>query len=115
MYLVTPSPTVGCSLTSSSGAVDVSIQWSPSFTSQHAVERYRVSMSPDPSSCSSDQVSPSEDHSCSGLVLETIYNFTVSAITDCGGEDQEGERASFTVLPQGDIIKHFSIQSNTFA
>ncbi len=99
----TVSPTVNCSLTASasSGAVDVSIQWSPSFTSQHAVERYRVSVSPDPSSCSSDQVSPSEGYSCSGLVLGTPYTFTVSAITDCGGEDQEGERDSFTVLPQG--------------
>ena len=53
-----------------------------------------MSVNPDPSSCSSDQVSPSEDYSCSGLVLGTHYTFTVSAI-NCG--DQEGERESFTV------------------
>ena len=68
--------------------MQVSLQWSPSFTSQYDVERYRVSVNPDPSSCSSDQVSPSEDYSCSGLVLGTRYTFTVSAI-NCG--DQEGE------------------------
>ena len=73
---------------------EVSLQWSPSFTSQYSVERYRVSVNPDPSSCSSDQVSPSEDYSCSGLVLGTRYTFTVSAI-NCG--DQEGERNTFDI------------------
>ena len=68
--------------------MEISFQWSPSFTSQYNVERYHVSVNPDPSSCSSDQVSPSEDYSCSGLVLGTRYTFTVSAI-NCG--DQEGE------------------------
>ena len=53
-----------------------------------------MSVNPDPSSCSSDQVSPSEDYCCSGLVLGTRYTFTVSAI-NCG--DQEGERESFIV------------------
>ena len=81
--------------------VVVIIQWSNLFTSQHAVVRYRVSVSPDPSSCSSDQVSPSRDYSCSGLVPGTTYTFTVSAFIDCGGEGQEGERVTFTVQPQG--------------
>ena len=76
------------------GSSEISLRWSSSFTSQYAVERYRVSVNPDPSSCSSDQVSPSEDYSCSGLVLGTRYTFTVSAI-NCG--DQEGERESFTI------------------
>ena len=53
-----------------------------------------MSVNPDSSSCSSDQVSPSEDYSCSGLVLGTRYIFTVSAIY-CG--DQEGERNDFDV------------------
>ena len=73
---------------------EVSLQWSTSFTSQYAVERYHVSVNPDPSSCSSDQVSPSEDYSCSGLVLGTHYTFTVSAF-NCG--DQEGERSVFNI------------------
>ncbi len=96
--IATSSPTVGCSLSSSSGALDVSIQWSSTFTSQHAIERYRVSVSPDPSSCSSDQVSPSGDYSCSGLLPETNYAISVNAI-NCG--DQEGERETFTIVPQG--------------
>ncbi len=78
----------------------VSLQWSPSFTSQHAVERYRVVVTPDPSSCSSQQVSPSEDYTCSGLVLGTEYYFTVSAI-NCG--NQEGTGETFTIQPQGKI------------
>ena len=78
-----------CSLLpSAGGTVEISFQWSPSFTSQYNVERYHVSVNPDPSSCSSDQVSPSVDYSCSGLVLGTRYTFRISAI-NCG--DQEGE------------------------
>ncbi len=75
----------------------VSLQWS-SFTSQHAVESYGVVVTPDPSSCSSQQVSPSENYTCSGLVLGRDYSFTVGAI-NCG--DQEGTRETFTVQPQG--------------
>ena len=82
----------------SPGGANISLQWSPSFTSQYAVERYRVSVNPDPSSCSSDQVSPSEDYSCSGLVLGTRYTFTVSAI-NCG--DQEGEENRFNTFIEG--------------
>ena len=93
-----PPPPADCSLLPSPGGAEISLQWSPSFTSQYAVERYRVSVNPDPSSCSSDQVSPSEDYNCSGLVLGTHYTFTVSAI-NCG--DQEGERDIITAVAQG--------------
>ena len=84
----------------SPGGANISLQWSPSFTSQYAVERYHVSVNPDPSSCSSDQVSPSEDYSCSGLVLGTRYTFTVSAI-NCG--DQEGEENRFNTFIEGKV------------
>ena len=88
-----PNSSATCSLAS---GLDVSLQWSSSFNSQHAVERYRVSVDPDPSSsCSSDQVIPSEDYSCPGLSPERNYSITVSAI-NCG--DQEGESDTFTVL-----------------
>ena len=98
-----------CSLHPSSspgqGIAEVTIQWSTSFTSQYAVEKYRVSVNPDPSSCSSDQVSTSEDYSCSGLVLGTRYTFTVSAI-NCG--DQEGEQNIFdTVINSKAIIIYY--------
>ena len=92
-----PPPPANCSLLPSPGGANISFQWSPSFTSQYAVERYRVSVNPDPSSCFSDQVSPSEDYSCSGLVLGTHYTFIVSAI-NCG--DQEGERSTITAVLQ---------------
>ncbi len=100
-----------CTLLLPPGGPVVFLQWSPSFTSQHAVERYRVVVTPDPSSCSSQQVSPSEDYTCSSqqvspsedytcsrLVLGTKYFFTVSAI-NCG--NQEGTRETFTIQPQG--------------
>ncbi len=96
--VLSPPPNVSCILLSSPGAAEVSLSWSPSFTSQHAVERYRVSVSPNPSSCSCDQVSPSEDYSCSGLVPGQMYNFTVSAI-NCGG--QEGEDKTFFITLNG--------------
>ena len=95
--IILPSPPANCSLLPPPGGAEISLQWPPSFTSQYAVERYNVSVNPDPSSCSSDQVSPSEDYSCSGLVLGTRYTFTVSAI-NCG--DQEGERSTITAVAQ---------------
>ena len=98
-----PSSTdTACSLIpSSGGGLDVSLQWSSYFNSLHAVERYNVAVTPDPSSCSSDQVPPSEDYSCSGLDLGTNYSITVSAI-NCG--DQEGERASFNTQLQSQLL-----------
>ena len=96
-----PPPPTNCSLLPSPGGAEISLQWSPSFTSQYAVERYHVSVNSDPSSCSSNQVSPSEDYSCSGLVLWTHYTFTVSAI-NCG--DQEGGRSTITAVAQGVIF-----------
>ena len=92
-----PDSSATCSLVTSASGLDVSLQLSSSFNSQHTVERYRVSVDPDPSSCSSDQVMPSEDYSCPGLSPERNYSITVSAI-NCG--DQEGESDTFTVLPQ---------------
>ncbi len=84
-----------CSLLLPPGGPMVSLQWSPSFTSLHAVERYRVVVTNDPSSCSSQHVSPSENYTCSGLVLGTDYSFKVSTI-NCG--NQEGTRETFTML-----------------
>ena len=87
-----------CSLfPSSGGLLHFSLQWSLLYNMQNYVERYKVTVTPDPSSCSSEQVSPSEDYNCSGLDLQTNYTITVSAI-NCG--DQEGENMSYTFQPQ---------------
>ena len=49
-----PSPSSAtCSLT---GGPAVSIQWSPSFTSQYEVEIYRVAVNPAAPNCPSDQM-----------------------------------------------------------
>ena len=109
------TPVATCSLVTSAGGLNISLQWSSSFNSQHAVERYHVSVDPDPFSfCSSDQVMPSEDYSCPGLSPERNYSITVSAI-NCG--DQEGESNTFTVLPQllGMIPRHRFNMMSCFA
>ena len=45
-----------CSLVRTTGGPEVSIQWSPSFTSQYNVEMYHVVMNPAIPSCPSDQM-----------------------------------------------------------
>ena len=87
-----------CSLSSSSGGLlNFFLQWSHFYNIQNHVERYKVTVTPDPSNCSSNQVSPSEDYSCLGLDLQTNYAINVSAI-NCG--DQEGEIKSYMIQPQ---------------
>ena len=89
-------PFLECSLVVSPGGVIVSFD---SFSSGNNVTNYCVVLSPTPSSCPSEQlVSPSEDYSCSGLVLGTRYSFNISAI-NCG--NQEGPRSTIIVHPQG--------------
>ena len=84
--------------TVSGGCFHFSLQWFPSSNNQYSVDqRYNVTVTPDPSSCSSDQVSPSEDYSCSGLDPEAEYIISVSAI-NCG--DQEGESVTYAVETQ---------------
>ena len=91
-------PFLECSLVISPGGVIVFFGF---FSSGNNVTNYRVVPSPTPSSCPSDQlVSPSEDYSCSGLVLGTNYSFNVGAI-NCG--NQEGPGSTIIVQPQGNI------------
>ena len=89
-----------CSL-SYDESTTVSITWPLPFTSEHAVERYRVAIIPDPSLCFSDQASPSLIYTCSGLAQGETYMFEVSAF-NCG--DQEGERETFTVKPESKFM-----------
>ena len=52
-----PSPSSAtCSLVHTTGGPVVSIQWSPSFTSQYDVEMYHVVVNPATPSCPSDQM-----------------------------------------------------------
>ena len=78
--------------------LDLSLLWSSDFTNRHSVENYRVLVIPDPDfSCSNNQVSPSEDYTCSGLNPETDYTLLISAI-NC--RTQEGESFSFMLQSQ---------------
>ena len=89
-----PAPDFNCSIRSTpDGPLILSLHWAREFNSEHTVDRYRVVLTPDPSSCSSDQVPPSEDYSCSGLDPET--EFAVSAI-NCG--DQEGRNSTVSMV-----------------
>ena len=97
-----PPSSTSCSLLLPPGGPGVSLQWNSSFNSQHAIEIYRVTVTPNLSTCSRD-VTPSEDYSCPGLALGTQYTFTVSAI-NCG--DQEGMEYTFTVQPQREYLIH---------
>ncbi len=84
-YIAPPSLTSStpCSLLLPPGGpvVSLALQWS--FTSQHAVERYHVVVTPDPSSCSSQHVSPSENFWTGPG--DRLYSFTVSDI-NCGNQ-----------------------------
>ena len=94
----TPSTEATCLVsTPSDGNLNVLLQWSSFYNLNYEIERYDVAVTPDPSSCSSELVSPSENYSCSGLDLQTNYSITVSAI-NCG--DQEGGNVTFMVNAQ---------------
>ena len=93
-----PPPSPSCTIVSTSESPAVTFQWSDDFNSMHVIEHYDVSVTPNPSSCSSDQVPPSEDYSCSGLELMTNYSI-VSKAANCG--DQRGERSSYWIHLQG--------------
>ena len=93
-----PPSSTSCSLLLHPGGPGISLQWNSSFNSQYAIEMYRVTVTPNISTCPRDVTLSSENYSCPGLVLGTEYTFTVSAI-NCG--DQEGMEYNFTVQPQG--------------
>ena len=74
------------------------LRWESTFTFQHAVQRYNVTVTPDPSTCSNSSVLPSEEYNCPELdLMRTSYFITVTAIS-C--QDQEGDRVTFEIQPQ---------------
>ena len=88
------------------------VHFNNKYNDVHAVERYNVTVTPDPSSCSSDQVSSSEDYSCPGLDLETNYTITVSAI-NC--RDQEGETTVNFLILNGILYTYVDKNMNGLA
>ena len=97
LYTAIPTPSTEATCLVSTlpdGRLNVLLQWFSSYNSDYDIQRYDVTVTPDPTSCSSDQVSPSEDYSCSELDQETDYTITVSAI-NCG--DREGRGSNFSV------------------
>ena len=93
-----PSPELQCTLQSVSGGTEMVLQWSDEFNAEHVVERYNVRVSPDPASCTSDQVPPHQNYSCSGIdVMSTNYSVSVTAFNCI---NQEGEGITYDVQPQ---------------
>ena len=93
------SATFVCSIQHAPSGLQMNLQWIPFFN----VQGYNVTVTPDPSSCSSDQVPSNEDYICSGLDPETDYSITVTAISSCG--EQEGWRQMFRVSLQRTYVK----------
>ena len=99
LYIASPPPPApNCTITATSGHRAVNLQWLDGFNSLHVVEDYRVMVTPDPSSCSRNHVSPNVTYNCFGLELGTNYSFSFSAL-NCGG--QEGHVANCWVQTQG--------------
>ena len=85
-------------LQSVSGGLEMVLQWSEDFNAEHNVERYNVRVNPDPESCTSDQVSPHQNYSCSGLDrMETNYSVSITAFTCI---NQENEINAYNIQPQ---------------
>ena len=88
----------GSSLQLVSGGLEIVLQWSEEFNAEHNVERYNVRVMPDPASCTSGQVSPHQNYSCSGLDrMETNYSVSITAFTCI---NQEGEINAYNIQPQ---------------
>ena len=98
---IPPSPSgASCSVLSSTGGPSVVLELDPSFIMDYAVESYTVTVDPATSSCSSDQLSPNDHYSCTGLTVGTSYTFSISAV-NC--VDQIGATHTITVHPQSKL------------
>ena len=91
------SPKPKCFLQSVSGGLEMVLQWSEEFNAEHVVERYNVQVIPDPASCTSDQVSPSQNYSCPGLDRMESRSVLITAFNCI---NQEGGNATFDIQPQ---------------
>lgn len=76
----TPAPPSICFLKFSHPSLQLVLQWFSNFTSQNNVDKYNVTVTPDPSSCSNDQLRPAENYTCSGLISGTNYFISTNTI-----------------------------------
>ena len=83
--------------------LSVTLQWNSSFNSQHAVEKYRVAVTPDLNECSRENYR--ENYNCSGLLIGMTYLFRINAI-NCG--DQEGLTETYTLVLKGTLVWRLS-------
>ena len=95
----TPPLSTFCNIQHVNDAPAITFIWSSSFNALYRVEMYRVTVSPDPSSCSRTQ-SQTDGYICSGLTLGISYNITITAI-NCGDEDGDSLNFSVGPPPQG--------------
>ena len=74
-------------------------QTDPTFRITHEIQRYSVGVLPEPSpTCSSDSASLDSSYDCTGFEIGRRYSYSVNGV-NCG--DQEGERSTFSLHPQG--------------
>ena len=99
-----PQPVYSCDITGGSpGSVDLTLNWDPSFTTQHAVDMY--CMRATGGSCAERQCVPTDTpYTCSGVVAGLEHRLTVTAV-NCGS--QEGDGNTFTVQPKGNNLSSF--------
>ena len=103
-----PSPFLtSCNLLFLTEHLSVTFQWNSSFNSQHAVEKYRVAVTPDLLECSRE-LSSGENYSCNGLQIGMTYLFRINAI-NC--VDQEGLTETFTLVLQGSCYNDNCVES----
>lgn len=96
-----------CSLQASDRGVDLTLQWSQNYTTQHNVGEYVVTVDPDLSSCNRN-ITPNRNYTCPGLSLGRPYTFKFDAqyLSLCEDRSLRPDKTRFTVQLNGEAISY---------